>query len=155
MSNGKIIAIPYQTKRYNSLFLTFGAFCAAAANACELPVGTGSAESACGNGEVGCAVSVLQAATELSCTSGYYGSPAKANAVCGTNGEAFTLSTGDFCAACSVANCDVCASDTCTECASTFILDADAGSCAKTCPAGEYGVADTDAQCTGTTCICL
>jgi len=68
------------------------------ANACKLPVGTESAGTACDNGEGGCAISVLQAATELSCTSGYNGSPAKANAVCGSNGVAFTLSTGDFCA---------------------------------------------------------
>jgi len=69
------------------------------ADACKLPVGTESAGTACDNGEGGCALSVLQAATELSCTSGYSGSPAKANAVCGSNGVAFTLSTGDFCAA--------------------------------------------------------
>ena len=67
--------------------------------ACKLPVGTESNRTACNDGEGGCTISVLQSESELFCTSGYNGSPSKANVVCITNGTAFALrlSSGTFC----------------------------------------------------------
>ena len=72
-----------------------GTFCAE--NTCTLPIGTESDGAACDNGEDQCTIAVLRGASELSCTTGYNGSPLKANAVCDTSGGAFTLSPGSFC----------------------------------------------------------
>ena len=54
-----------------------------AANTCELPTGTESGGTDCDYGEGGCSLSVLKA-YDMTCTPGYNGSPAKANAVCGS-----------------------------------------------------------------------
>ena len=43
-------------------------------------------------------------------------------------------------------SCAVCPSNTCTDCSSTHILDV-AGMRVSVCPATEYGVVDTDLQC--------
>ena len=58
-----------------------------------------------------------------------------------------------MCTDCTDVNCDICASDTCTDCSSGYILSV-AGVCVTGCPATEYGVVDTDASCTGA-CICV
>jgi hypothetical protein len=50
--------------------------------------------------------------------------------------------------ACGDTNCDVCATDTCTDCSSGYILNV-AGTCVAACPAGQYGVVDALVQCTG------
>ena len=43
---------------------------------------------------------------------------------------------------CSDASCDVYASNTCTDCSSTYILDI-AGACVVACPATQHGLVDT------------
>ena len=57
-------------------------FCFCADPTCELPTGTESDGTDCDYGEGGCTLSVLKAAN-MTCTSGYNGIPAKANAICG------------------------------------------------------------------------
>ena len=47
---------------------------------------------------------------------------------------------------CSDASCDAYASNTCTDCSSTYILDI-AGACVFACPATKHGVVDTDLLC--------
>ena len=70
------------------------ALCFVAENACNLPAGTLSAGVNCGSAEAGCTVAVLAAASELTCDTGYGGSPAKSGAACNTSGD-FTGAT--FC----------------------------------------------------------
>ena len=50
-------------------------------------------------------------------------------------------------AECTDEQCDVCATDTCTDCSVGFILNT-TGTCVSACPAGEYGVVESDLQCT-------
>ena len=59
-----------------------------------LPAGTLSDGTNPDDGEAGCYVDVLNAASELTCAPGYVGSPSKDNAACDTDGGTFMAGTG-------------------------------------------------------------
>ena len=69
-------------------------------------IADGAIEKCWGVSRGGCAVSyVKDGPNELSCESGYTGSPAKADAVCDSNKGIFTFIGGEFCAGDTISTC--------------------------------------------------